>query len=127
MPFVLNNHGILINSSGLLPAMAFLLQILSVLIMEDIIRIIQTRKCRYRFRNSTAVGTELGEFEFDSPGASDIPALNGANYGSLILSSVAAGGSKTYIGGGAAACNVRGNFNLNTGVTFSISMSANFI
>lgn len=125
---VLNNHGILINSSG--AAAGDGVSITNTFRINNgghYTHNTNTGNVGIVSQLSTAVGTELGEFEFDSPGASDIPALNGANYGSLILSSVAAGGSKTYIGGGAAACNVRGNFNLNTGVTFSISMSANFI
>lgn len=76
---------------------------------------------------STAAGTESGEFEFDVPAASYTPSLSGRNYGSLTFKSVASGGTATYIGGGASTCTVRGNLSINTGVIFSLSMSANFV
>lgn len=76
---------------------------------------------------STAAGTEDGIFEFDVPLGSYSPSLSNRTYGSLVLSAVANGGSATYIGSGTNPCTIRGNFTINTGVTFSISMSAAFI
>lgn len=76
---------------------------------------------------STAAGTESGEFEFDVPVASYTPSLSGRNYGSLTFNAVASGGAATYIGGGASTCTVRGNLTINSGVIFSLSMSANFV
>ena len=75
---------------------------------------------------STAAGTELGEFEYDVPAGSYTPSLSGRTYGSLTLSALANGGTITYIGSGASNLNILGDLQINTGVTFSISMSANF-
>lgn len=77
-------------------------------------------------RLSTAAGTENGIFEFDIPGSSTI-SLTGRNYGTLILSSAAFGAPLTYSGNGASALNIRGDFIINTGVTFSIGLSADMV
>ena len=45
---------------------------------------------------STAVGTELGVFEYDVPLASYFPSISNTNYGSLVLSSIANGGTVSY-------------------------------
>ncbi|MBI5856912.1 MAG: T9SS type A sorting domain-containing protein [Sphingobacteriales bacterium] len=75
---------------------------------------------------STAVGTELGEFEYDDPTGSTILSLSGSTFGTLTLSALT-NGTTSYIGSGAMNCNVKGNLNIYTGVSFAISMSANFI
>lgn len=76
---------------------------------------------------ATGAGTELGEFEYDVPSVSTTISISGRNYGVLILSAIANGGMATYIGTGISPLNVYGNLIINTGVTFGISLSANFI
>ena len=76
---------------------------------------------------SIVAGTESGIFEYDVPLASYTISLSGRTYGSLILSSIANGGTITYLGSGASPLNINGNFLINTGVSFSISMTADFI
>lgn len=76
---------------------------------------------------STAAGTELGLFEFDVPIASYFPTISNTNYGSLVLSSIANGGTVSYNNtSGINTCNVRGDLTINTGVTFSIGLSSDF-
>jgi hypothetical protein len=75
---------------------------------------------------STAPGTESGIFEYDVPVASYTPSLSGRTYGSLVLSALANAGSVTYIGGGGMPLTIRGDLQINTGVTLSISMSGAF-
>ena len=71
---------------------------------------------------STAVGTELGEFEQDNPGTSSAsPSFSGRTYGSLTLTRTAGAGTYTVSGGGAVT--VRGNLKINSGVTLSSSMT----
>jgi hypothetical protein len=76
---------------------------------------------------SAVVGTELGEFEYDIPSASTPLSLSNRIYGSLTLTALANGGTTTYIGSGANPLNIKGNLKINTGVTFSVSFSANII
>jgi len=76
---------------------------------------------------STAAGTETGIFEFDVPVASYVLSLSNRTYGSLVLSSGVNSGTVTYSGSGASALNVQGDLQINTGVNFAISMSANLI
>lgn len=76
---------------------------------------------------STAVGTESGIFEFDVPVASYVLSLSNRSFGTLVLSSVANNGIVTYSGSGASPLTVRGDLQINNGVNFAISMSANFI
>lgn len=78
-------------------------------------------------RLSTVAGTELGVFEYDVPGASTIASLSNRTYGTLEFSAAANGANATYIGSGANPLNVNGHLYINSGVTLSISMSANFI
>jgi hypothetical protein len=75
---------------------------------------------------STVAGTELGEFEFDDPTGSSIISLSNRTYGSLTLSALS-NGTASYIGSGANPLNINGDLKIKTGVTFAISMSANFI
>src|SRR5205085_569886 len=67
---------------------------------------------------STVAGTENGEFEYDLPGTtSQAISTAGRIYGSLTLTSSA--GARTYSASGNSAMTVRGNFRINTGITFS--------
>jgi len=77
-------------------------------------------------RLSTAAGTENGIFEFNIPASSTI-SLTGRTYGTLVLSSAANGGTVTYSGNGGGTLNINGDLVINTGVTFSIGLSANMI
>ena len=76
-------------------------------------------------RLSTAPGTEKGIFEFDVPAASFTISLTGRTYGTLKLSSTSGGGTVTYSGNGGAALNINGDLQINSGVTFSVGLSAN--
>ncbi|HKO82362.1 MAG TPA: T9SS type A sorting domain-containing protein [Chitinophagaceae bacterium] len=76
---------------------------------------------------STAAGTEEGEIEFDVPASVQTLSLTGRTYGTLILSSITKGGPVTYSGNGASNLNIKGNLQINAGVTFSTGMSANII
>jgi len=74
---------------------------------------------------STASGTELGLFEFDVPsGGSYSPSMSNRTYGSLLLSSAASSGSITYTASGSNPCNINGNFEIASGVTFSTGFGA---
>jgi hypothetical protein len=77
-------------------------------------------------RLSVVAGTENGIFEFDIPASSTI-SLTGRTYGTLVLSAAANGGAVTYSGNGGTALNINGDLIINTGVTFSIGLSANMI
>jgi hypothetical protein len=78
-------------------------------------------------RLSKITGTENGTFEFDVPFSSFTMSLSGRTYGNLVLSAVANGGTVTYSGAGASPLTTNGDFRINTGVTFTISMSGNFV
>lgn len=73
---------------------------------------------------SAAAGTATGVFEFDTPGGGYTVSLSNRVFGTLILSSSAAGGTKSYVGSGTNPCTVRGDLVIRTGVTFSLGMSA---
>ncbi|HXI23964.1 MAG TPA: choice-of-anchor Q domain-containing protein [Pyrinomonadaceae bacterium] len=74
-------------------------------------------------RLSTVAGTEIGVFEYDSPGTGSIAiSASGMNYGSLTLTRTA--GAATYTSTGGSALTIRGNFQINSGVTYSSSMTA---
>jgi hypothetical protein len=75
---------------------------------------------------STAVGTETGIYEYDSPGTGSVSiSASGRTYGSLVLTRTA-GPTGTYIAAGASALTVKGNFIVNTGVTYSTTMTGAF-
>lgn len=76
---------------------------------------------------SAAAGTESGVFEFDVPVASYTLSLSNRIYGTLELSSLASGGTTTYIGTGANPLHINGELKINSGVVLNISMSADFI
>ena len=72
---------------------------------------------------STAAGTEMGVFEYDSPGTASVSiSASGRNFGSLTLTRTA--GAATYTASGGSALTIRGHFTLNTGITFNSTMSA---
>ena len=70
-----------------------------------------------------ASGTESGVFEFDVPGTGLYQfSATGRTYGSLVLSAVAAGGTKrysTYSTTGSSATSIRGNLTIGSGVTWT--------
>jgi hypothetical protein len=71
---------------------------------------------------STVAGTETGIFEFDVPGTGSFAiSASGRNYGSLTLTRTA--GAATYTASGGSALTIRGNFTINTGVTFNSTMT----
>lgn len=76
---------------------------------------------------SNAAGTETGVFEFDVPVASYVLSLSGRTFGTLVLSSTANNGTVSYSGSGANTVTINGNFQLNAGVSFSLSMSGSFL
>ena len=74
---------------------------------------------------STVVGTETGIYEYDSPGTGSVPiSASGRNYGSLTLTRTA--GAAIYTSTGGTALTVRGNFTVNTGVTYNSTMTGAF-
>ena len=74
---------------------------------------------------STVVGTETGIYEYDSPGTGSIAiSASGRNYGSLTLTRTA--GAAIYTSAGGTALTVRGNFTVNTGVTYNSTMTGAF-
>lgn len=77
-------------------------------------------------RLSTVAGTETGIFEFDITDISTTVSLSSRIFGTLILSSNAFGAPLTHSGNGAMPLLIRGDFQINTGVTLSIGMSADF-
>lgn len=73
-------------------------------------------------RLSTAAGTEAGVFEYDSPGTGNVAiSASGQTYGSLTLTRTA--GSATYSSSGGSALTVRGDFLVNSGVTYSTTVT----
>jgi hypothetical protein len=71
---------------------------------------------------STVAGTETGIFEYDLPGtgAAAISA-SGRNYGSLTLTRTA--GAATYTATGGSPLTIRGELLINSGITYSSSMT----
>jgi hypothetical protein len=71
---------------------------------------------------STAAGTESGIFEFDVPGLATFSlSASGRTFGSLTLTRTAGAASYTVSGG--SALTIKGNLTINTGVTFSSTMT----
>ena len=77
-------------------------------------------------RLSQEPGTERGVFEFDVTVASYIVSLSGRSFGTLELSALANAGTVSYRGSGGLPCRVRGDLLLGAGVSFSLSLSADF-
>lgn len=127
---ILNNRAIFINSSGATGTPVSVTSTNFFRINNGGRYIHNTRAAHTDYlvsRLSTATGTENGVFEFDMPTASSTVTLNGRTYGTLVLSSTANGGTKTYSGNGASPLNINGDLIINSGVTFSIGLSANMI
>lgn len=78
-------------------------------------------------RLSKAAGTEYGIFEFDVRSAGYTISLSGRTYGTLILSSTSFGAPVTYSGSGTIPLLIMGNLQINSGVTLSLGMSADFV
>jgi hypothetical protein len=77
---------------------------------------------------SKAAGTEQGSFEFDVPGGSGYTvSIAGRVYGNMILSAVAAGGTKSYTSTGTTTVNINGQFRMNAGVNYSLNFNGGFI
>jgi hypothetical protein len=71
---------------------------------------------------STAAGTENGVFEFDVSGTGSYAiSASGRTFGSLVLTRTA--GPAIYTASGGSALTIRGNFTINSGVTFNNSMT----
>jgi FlgD Ig-like domain len=71
---------------------------------------------------STVAGTETGVFEYDSPGTGSVAIIaSGRTYGSFTLTRTA--GAAIYTASGGSALTIRGNFIINSGVTFSSTMT----
>ena len=71
---------------------------------------------------STVTGTETGVFEYDAPGTGTTSiSASGRNYGSLTLTRTA--GAATYNATGSNPLTVRGNFIINSGVTFNNTLT----
>ncbi len=77
---------------------------------------------------SSAVGTENGIFEFDVPGTAGYTlSLTGNNFGSLVFSAIASGGTRSYSGGGASPLTIRGNLIVNAGTSVTSTMTADIL
>ena len=126
---VINNRGIFINSSGGSPGAA-------IVVMDSVkiynggrfVHKTSNSHTSYVSRLSRAPGTEKGIFEFDVPGAASYTiSLSGRTYGTLELSSTAAGGPKSYLSNGITAANIRGDFSIRTGVNYSLDFTGDLI
>jgi hypothetical protein len=79
-------------------------------------------------RLSTAPGTEDGIFEFDVPStASYTISVSNRNYGHLVLSANASGGSKTYSASGINRFMIRGDLEINTNALLSYGANTDTI
>lgn len=71
---------------------------------------------------SSSPGTETGIFEFDVPRAAYTISASNRKYGTLVLSSGAAGGSVTYTCNGSNPLTINGNLQIDQGVNFSVDL-----
>ncbi|HET9327894.1 MAG TPA: right-handed parallel beta-helix repeat-containing protein [Candidatus Eisenbacteria bacterium] len=72
---------------------------------------------------SQAAGTERGEFVYDVPGTGTVAiAADGRTYGSLVLARSA--GPATYTASGGNDLTVRGDFRVESGITYASTMTA---
>jgi hypothetical protein len=71
---------------------------------------------------SSSPGTETGIFEFDVPRAAYTISASNRKYGSLVLSSAAAGGAVTYTCNGSNLLTINGNLQIDQGVNFSVDL-----
>ena len=76
---------------------------------------------------SKAPGTESGIFEFDIPAASSTISLSDRVFGSLLLSSTAAGGTTNYTGSGTNPVLVRSDLQTAQGTSLSLNFSDTFL
>lgn len=77
---------------------------------------------------STAVGTEYGIFEIDKIGGiSLLTGLGGSTFGTLAFSAVSNGGTRTYSGSSTSDLTIRGDFLVNTGVTYNCGLEGNIV
>lgn len=126
---VINDRGVFINSSGGSPGVAIVV-IDSVKIYNGgrFVHKTSNSHASYVSRLSRAPGTEKGIFEFDVPGAASYTiSLSGRTYGTLELSSSAAGGSKSYLSNGITTANIRGDFSIRTGVNYSLDFTGDLM
>lgn len=119
---IINDGGIFDNNSGVSSG--------TNLTIDDSIRINNGGKYIHRTRSGHAAwtsklsrlsGTEFGIFEFDVPSSSAyaISTSSSRVYPTLVLSSTEAGGTKSYTSNAGGSPVVNGNFQLNSGVTYS--------
>ena len=120
----INARGIFQNASGLASG--------EPLVISDSIRINNGGKYIHHTRAShannivrllsTAPGTENGIFEFDVPKASYTVSVSNRTYGTLVFSSIAAGGTVNYTCNGSNTLTIRGNLQINDGVSFNVDL-----
>jgi hypothetical protein len=73
---------------------------------------------------SSVSGTENGIFEFDVPATGSYSiSFSNLTYGTLILSSVASGGNRTYFCTGTNTAIINGDLEINSGVIFNMQIS----
>lgn len=122
---LINDGGIFQNSSGLASGTS--------LMIADSIRINNGGRYIHNTRTvhatnivqllSKAPGTENGTFEFDIPSGTGTLSMSNRVYGNLVLSSIAAGGSRTYTCSGSNPLTINGNLIINAGVTLSVDLA----
>ncbi|HTS43003.1 MAG TPA: hypothetical protein VMH01_01300, partial [Puia sp.] len=120
----INARGIFQNASGLASG--------EPLVIADSIRINDGGKYIHHTRAShannivrllsIAPGTENGIFEFDVPRASYTVSVSNRTYGTLVFSSIAAGGTVNYTCNGSNTLTIRGNLQINDGVSFNVDL-----
>lgn len=71
---------------------------------------------------SKAPGTETGIFELDMRSGGSFISFSGNTFGTLMLSATAAGGVRTYNANGVNRAIIRGDFLLNNGISFNLSL-----
>ena len=122
---LINNGGVFQNSSGSASG--------TVLSISDSLRINNGGKYKHNTRSahagyvsivSRAPGTENGIFEFDVPSPNSYAvSISNRVYGTLVLSATAAGGIKSYFSTGSNPFTIRGDWHINTGVTFGLDLN----
>ena len=125
----IKNGGVFINSSGGSPGTAiFIGDSIKIDNGGKFIQNASNSHAAYINKLSRSPGTELGIFEFDVPGtASYTISLSGRTYGSLRLSSLAAGGAKAYLSNGTSPASVRGDFTILSGVRYTLDFTGDLL
>jgi hypothetical protein len=72
-------------------------------------------------------GTEKGVFEFDVPGGSYPVSISNRSFGTLVLSSLASGGSQTYNASGSNTASIHGDLQINEGVQFNLDLTTDMV